>query len=394
MFSSKLDGVNVSAGESKYNYTWVVPVTFYTDTQHQHKFTITPKDLSGYKVQLPQNIKWIKANNNGYGYYRVQYPEKVWYNLIQELNSNHEQFSPSDRAQLLDDAFALCKADLLSFKIAMEMSKYLIKERHLVPWTCALRHLEDLKNLFGEGSQRSLLEEYTSKLLSEVYTSLGWQDKGSHNERLLRLLILKASVKSKLSDAVNQTHILYQNIKNNQKVSSELQELVYCAGMQYHGADDWHQAFQKYEKSQIPAEKVILLKALTCTRDTLILQQYLDYTLDKTKVRSQDVRTVISHISSNPAGNILAWRHIRRYWDKYYKSFGEGSFIIGHIIKGVTSTFSTQFDLDQVKSFFKHREVGAGKQALKQTIEIIQINIKFRKQNEKNIIHWIQEFLL
>lgn len=394
MYTSKMEGVNISVPVSKYNYTWVVPVTFYTDAADQHKYTITPKDLSGYRVELPQNIKWIKANTNGYGYYRVQYPDKVWYNLIQELNTNHEQFSPSDRAQLLDDAFALCKADMLSYKIVMEMSKYLMKETHLVPWKCALSHLEDLKNLFGEGNQRSLLDEYIRKLLSEVYNSLGWQDNGSHNERLLRLLILKASVKSKLPDALNQTQILYQNIKNNQKVSSELQELVYCAGIQYSGAQDWHQAFQKYQNSQIPAEKVILLKALTCTRDTLILQQYLDYTLDKTKVRSQDVRTVISHISSNPAGNILAWRHIRRYWDKYFKSFGEGSFIIGHIIKAATSTFSTQFDLDQVKSFFKNRQVGAGAQALKQTIEVIQININFRKQNEKNIIDWIQEFLL
>ena len=35
------------------------------------------KDLNGYSVDLGEDVQWIKGNTDGYGYYRVQYPEQV-----------------------------------------------------------------------------------------------------------------------------------------------------------------------------------------------------------------------------------------------------------------------------------------------------------------------------
>eukprot|EP00088_Acartia_fossae_P062121 TRINITY_DN7480_c0_g1_i2.p1 TRINITY_DN7480_c0_g1~~TRINITY_DN7480_c0_g1_i2.p1 ORF type:complete len:963 (-),score=180.19 TRINITY_DN7480_c0_g1_i2:184-3072(-) len=394
IYTSKMAGVNVSLPVSKFNYTWIIPVKLYTSQGHQHQYLISPKEKDGYTVDLPEDVTWIKANSGGYGYYRVQYPQQVWMNLITELHKNHTRFSPADRAQLIDDAFALCKADLLDYKIPLELSKYLQFERDLVPWKVALRHLADLKELFGEGSQRKTVLQFSRKLLMGVYNHLGWEDKGTHNERLLRLLILRAAVDAKLEDAVNTARQMYTKLQKGETLSPELQELVYCAGIENGKFEDWEAALHKYGSTQIPAEKVVLLKAMTCTRDTLVLQQYLDLTLDRTMVRSQDVSLVLTTISRNPSGTGLAWRHLRRHWDRYFGKFGEGSFTISEIIKGVTSSFSTQFDLEQVESFFEKRKVGAGQQALKQAIETIKININYREKTEAPILAWIQEFLL
>ena len=135
--------------------------------------------------------------------------------------------------------------------------------------------------------------------------------------------------------------------------------------------------------------------------------RYLDMALNTTLVRGQDFHSVLSSVASNPVGTLLAWRHLQRHWDTIFEKFHSGSFTMGNIIKSVTSHFSTEFDLNQVKTavfswrwflhlfqvrqFFKGREVGAGALALKQSLEQIQINIQFRKNFETQIISWLEK---
>ena len=56
---------------------------------------------------MPPNVTWIKANANQSGYYRVNYDSATWNTLVRVLNTKPATFSPSDRAQLIDDAFTL-----------------------------------------------------------------------------------------------------------------------------------------------------------------------------------------------------------------------------------------------------------------------------------------------
>ena len=44
-----------------------------------------------------------------------------------------------------------------------------------------------------------------------------------------------------------------------------------------------------------------------------------------------------------------------------------------------------------MRTFFEDKDVGAGKLALRQTLEDIQISIEFRKTCERKIIEWLEE---
>lgn len=61
------------------------------------------------RLEVTSEMKWIKANVNQTGFYRVMYDEDMWLSLISLLKSNHELFSSADRAGLIDDAFSLCR---------------------------------------------------------------------------------------------------------------------------------------------------------------------------------------------------------------------------------------------------------------------------------------------
>ena len=46
----------------------------------------------------------------------------------------------------------------------------------------------------------------------------------------------------------------------------------------------------------------------------LICLRYLGYSLDSSKIRSQDAISVISYVASNPVGKYLAWTFVQNNW--------------------------------------------------------------------------------
>lgn len=392
LLSAQLEGKNASLPLSKFNYSWLLPVDFTTNLGYQANVLLSAEaNNSDAKVIVEHEVAWIKANLNGNGYYRVHYPPEIWSGLVEQMNLNHTVFSPTDRAQILDDAFTLCMAGLVSHEIPLNLTRYLVKETELVPWEVAIKHLRSWEDLFRDGLGRQVLEEYKVQLMEKVYNSLGWQDEGEHVIRLLRNLLLTEVVKSGYKPAVLEARGRFSSLfKNGTAVTANFQDPVYGAGVREGGRAEWDWAHTRYTTTKVPSERSLLLRALAQTRDNFILQEYLDMTLNKTQVRSQDVRTVLASVAENPAGTLLAWRQLQRFWTRYFEMFGHGSFTMGSIIKAVTAFFSTQFDYDQVSDFFDGRDVGAGKLSLEQALETIQIHIHFREQCEAKILGWVR----
>lgn len=46
----------------------------------------------------------------------------------------------------------------------------------------------------------------------------------------------------------------------------------------------------------------------------IMLFRYLEYSLDSSKVRSQDAVSVIRYVASNPVGKYLAWTFVQNNW--------------------------------------------------------------------------------
>lgn len=59
--------------------------------------------------EVDPKVVWIKANVNQSGFYRVNYSSDIWEAIIEQLEKDHTQFTPADRASLIDDAFILSR---------------------------------------------------------------------------------------------------------------------------------------------------------------------------------------------------------------------------------------------------------------------------------------------
>ncbi len=70
--------------------------------------------------------------------------------------------------------------------------------------------------------------------------------------------------------------------------------------------------------------------------------------------------------------------------------YGGGSFTFSRLIKALTESFSTEWELHEVESFFEeHPDAGSGALAVEQSKEVIRGNIQWVEQNLDTVNDWI-----
>lgn len=130
--------------------------------------------------EIADDVEYIKFNVNQSGFYRVSYPEEMWNSIISTLMTNHEKFSPVDRANLIDDAFTLCESGEVNATIPLRLSLYLLNERDYAPWATALSYLQSWKEKLAESSGYKRYMTFLKMLLGPVTKDVGWKDEGIH----------------------------------------------------------------------------------------------------------------------------------------------------------------------------------------------------------------------
>ena len=84
------------------------------------------------------------------GYYRVNYDEKNWRLIIDQLNEDHNKIHVINRAQLINDALNFASIGLLNYDLALGVTSYLDKETEYFPWYAALNGLEYVGTMLEE----------------------------------------------------------------------------------------------------------------------------------------------------------------------------------------------------------------------------------------------------
>lgn len=126
---------------------WWIPLTFTTkrdlkfdNTQPSHWMKAEKSITVDHQIN---NMDWLIVNLQVTGYYRVNYDLNNWQLIIKHLNDprRYHEISQSNRAQLIDDAMNLARADILDYTTALDVTKFLSHERDYVPWKTAISNL-------------------------------------------------------------------------------------------------------------------------------------------------------------------------------------------------------------------------------------------------------------
>ncbi|KAB7505266.1 Endoplasmic reticulum aminopeptidase 1, partial [Armadillidium nasatum] len=324
---------------STIGYRWHVPLTFIS-SENPVNVTTVWMNVTNIEFNIPKDLTWIKFNVGHRGIYRVNYDGAGWEMLTNLLLNDPLRISAADRASILDDVFTLVRAGRIKAKVALDLSQYLKNETAYAPWRTASTHLMDWVELLFSHPSHSLMISYVHSLVRPHYRRLGWEDTGTHLEKLLRSELLMLAVDALDTEAIKISRDMFLGWRyRNETIPPNFRHVVYSTGVRHGMEDDWWFCWRVYNSSTVPSEKKLLLRALAQTRDYWVIQQYLENTLDGIKIRSQDMLTVLA----------------------------------------------------EVEEFFRDKDVGSGTRSLQQALEIIRLNIQWLEFNLEDATTWLEK---
>ncbi len=114
-------------------------------------------------INLTSESAWYLANIKQIGFFRVNYDEKNWQLLIEQLKNDHLKIDVVSRAQLLNDLFNLGRAELKKQTDFLEVISYLKKETEPMPFIVLFSNLNYMADMLS--SDYSTFESFKVKNL-------------------------------------------------------------------------------------------------------------------------------------------------------------------------------------------------------------------------------------
>ncbi|KAL4683492.1 hypothetical protein H8959_021186 [Pygathrix nigripes] len=382
-----------SEGAPDTGYLWHVPLTFITSKSDMvHRFLLKTKtDV----LILPEEVEWIKFNVGMNGYYIVHYEDDGWDSLTGLLKGTHTAVSSNDRASLINNAFQLVSIGKLSIEKALDLSLYLKHETEIMPVFQGLNELIPMYKLMEKRDMNEVETQFKAfliRLLRDLIDKQTWADEGSVSERMLRSQLLLLACVRKYQPCVQRAEGYFRKWKEsngNLSLPIDVTLAVFAVGAQ--STEGWDFLYSKYQSSLSSTEKEQIEFALCTTPNKEKLQWLLDESFKGDKIKTQEFPEILVLIGRNPVGYPLAWKFLRKNWNKLVQKFELGSHSIAHIVMGTTNQFSTRTWLEEVKGFFSSlKENGSQLRCVQQTIETIEENIRWMDKNFDKIRVWLQ----
>ncbi|NXC51006.1 AMPN Aminopeptidase, partial [Penelope pileata] len=386
---------------SDFDYTWIVPITWMTPQGSGDRYWLVNVSDTNSNFNVGSS-SWLLLNLNVSGYFRVNYNQENWDQLLQQLSNDHSVIPVINRAQIIDDAFNLARAKYVNVTLALNTTRFLSGETAYMPWQAALNNLQYFQLMFDRSEVFGVMRKYIQQQVTplfEYYRSVtnNWTSIPSTlMDQYNEINAISTACTYGIAECQQLATSLFQqwrqNVSNN-PIAPNLRSSIYCSAVATGGEEAWDFVWERFREAPIVSEADKLRTALACSTEPWILQRYLQYALDSTKIRRQDAASTINSIASNVVGQPLAWDFIRGNWETLFTQYGGGSFSFSGLITAVTRRFSTEFELQQLEQFKAENQdigFGSGTRALEQALERTRTNINWVKENRDTVFTWFQ----
>uniref|UniRef100_A0A8C7ZPB1 Leucyl/cystinyl aminopeptidase n=1 Tax=Oryzias sinensis TaxID=183150 RepID=A0A8C7ZPB1_9TELE len=371
------------ANASHTSSLWEIPVTYVNDScsvgpECRQNFLLKAKSGT---FKVPESVKWLKLNYQNTGYYIVDYGDDGWTALINALSTNVSILTFEDRASLIHNMFALSRQGRVSFRRVLSLLNYTYKETETAPVTEALLQLNNIYRLLEKRQEfdlMSCMKTYILDHFGALMDNQTWGEEENLSKQELRSALLSMACSLEKENCTQSANDMFKQYVSNQtrRIPGDLQQVVFSVAAQ--SRTDWLILYDMYKQSTVDAEKRNMLLGLASTQDTQILNEGLKGDV----IQTQELPLIINTVSRGFAGYLFAWDFVQVNWDRLIEKFLVGSFAIQSIIKSVTSPFSTQAHLDQVKAFFSSlQERGSQMRSVQEALETIRLNQLWMERN-------------
>jgi len=360
-------------------------------------------------IKLAGKNKWLKANASLTGFYRVNYEESLFKQLVSHL----QELSTIDRLGLQNDAFAMAKAGRMGTVQVLELVReYAKTEKDCTIWTDLANNLSDVGVVFGSHANPQVNLGWTNfiqQTFGRLGQQYGWDKKTGETdlESLLRPIVLGrlggTGDKAIIAESQKRFEEYYQHVKGSsnsegteakkETLAGDLRATVYALVMRNGGVAEWNKIRELYNTSADQSEKVRCLRALGSGSTKEMLEKALDWSLSG-EVRNQDIFILFgATASSGKVGRETTWEFLKSQMARIEGVFGKGSFLLlARIISLTIGNFSDEGRAAEIEEWFRKNPVEPAKRAIEQGLEAIRLQARWLKRDEAAVSQWLLQF--
>ncbi|XP_058455517.1 aminopeptidase N-like [Malaya genurostris] len=223
--------------------------------------------------------EWIIFNKQQTGYYRVNYDQANWNLIINQLQQKHSVIHVQNRAQLINDAYYLARADRLDMALVLQLMTYLKQEYEYPSWAAASSVLSYFNYKLRGTPQYPNFLEYAQQIINPVYSNLP-VDSVSEKDTLLgnylRQLITNWACLTGNTDCLMRMQTaLEQAVSTDVPVDPDISYVVYCYGLYNAGQTEFVWLYKRMLASKNQAERALLIDSLACSQNQTLLETFL-----------------------------------------------------------------------------------------------------------------------
>lgn len=270
------------------NRSWFIPLNFATASDPDFAdTTITdylPNELASKAIPFPSEFdatKWFVFNKQQLGYFRVNYEDSNWREIIKVLKSDDfKQIHVLNRAQLVDDSLNLAADGFLNYEIAFELVSYMEHETDYIPWKAAANNLEKLDFLLKDRPIYEWFKTFVRKITRHAFVSYGWEKKQDESlmDQQARELVIEWTCRMGDERCLTKT---YKALESNEVIPPALEIAYICNGLRGYGKQKEFAAIMKrFKESNDQSERLRLIDGMACSSDPVLLMDLLSSTLN------------------------------------------------------------------------------------------------------------------
>ncbi|KAK5649364.1 hypothetical protein RI129_000393 [Pyrocoelia pectoralis] len=384
------------------NHLWYIPLTYLKegeDAPVQTTWMKNEREITISNFTNPGSKQWAIFNVAGTGLYRVNYDTTNWNLLRDQLVTDATQISPTDRGQLLNDAFELASFGLLNYTSTFELTKYMKhKEHNYVPWTALFNSLKQLNYMFRTTQHHGIFQEYVLNLITPTYQRLGRVAKvnESLNDNLLRKLILSKACVYNYEPCLEWSRVMYKewmsskNPDKNIPIPFGFRETILCSAIKMGGRKEWLFLWQRTLYPSIAIANVkIFYSGLGCTREPWLIHNYLENTVNGTIALQNSIYAWRS--LANSVGLNFGFIFLRTNWGKIHENYEHIFINLNTIFEEFLSKLSTKVDMEDLTTFYKNNEksLSSVSSLMLNIVDKIKWRVAWRESYMDAVIKWI-----
>jgi len=176
-------------------------------------------------------------------------------------------------------------------------------------------------------------------------------------------------------------------LQNNSALAVDQREPVFRILVKHGGQDEYKTVKKIFVEHDVQEVKLLALMSLGYINNTNLLIETLEFGLSG-EVRDQDIMYAFGTVSSNPAGRHLTWNFLKNNWERIYKRFGDGAFLLVRFIEHLARIIDENVAKD-IETFFSTHPAPSAQRTIKQCLESIRTNVRWLERDRKQVAEYL-----